>query len=114
MDIIGLRLTEEFYTEQCTSEQTTINHSDPKEVPYVTTWEVEASLRDMKNGRATNACVCVERERGREREGREREIDKERDRERGRYRDEDRQTESQRERMTLHHRHRVYTTQWEV
>ena len=38
----------EFYTEQ-----STIIHSDPSEVPEVTSWEAEAALRDMKNGTAT-------------------------------------------------------------
>ena len=44
---------EEFYTELYNSEQNTIIHTDPKEVPEITSWEVEAALRDMKNGTAT-------------------------------------------------------------
>ena len=44
---------QEFYTEVHNSEQSTIIHTDPKEVPEITPWEVEAALRDMKNGTAT-------------------------------------------------------------
>ena len=44
---------EEFYTEPHDSEHSTIIHTDPKEVPEITSWEVEAALRDMKNGTAT-------------------------------------------------------------
>ena len=44
---------EEFYTELYDSEQNTIIHTDPKEVPHIILWEVEAALRDMKNGTAT-------------------------------------------------------------
>ena len=40
---------EELYTELYDSEQSTILHTDPKEVPEITSSEVEASLRDMKN-----------------------------------------------------------------
>ena len=46
---------EEFYTELYDSEQNTIIHTDPKEVLEITSWEVEAALRDMKNGRATGS-----------------------------------------------------------
>ena len=46
---------EEFYTELYKSEQSTIIHTDPKEVPEITSWEVEAALRDMKNGTATDS-----------------------------------------------------------
>ena len=36
------------------SEQNTVNiiYTNPKEVPKITPWEVEAALRDMKNGTA--------------------------------------------------------------
>ena len=44
---------EEFYTEVYDSEQSTTIHTDPKEVPQITQWEVEAALRDMNNGTAT-------------------------------------------------------------
>ena len=44
---------DEFYSEQYDSEQSTIIHTDPKEVPEITSWEVEAALRYMKNGTAT-------------------------------------------------------------
>ena len=44
---------EELYTELYDSEQSTIIHIDPKDVPEITLWEVEAALRDMKNGTAT-------------------------------------------------------------
>ena len=37
---------EEFYTELYDSEQSTIIHTDPKEVAEITSWEVEAALRD--------------------------------------------------------------------
>ena len=40
---------EEFYTELNDSKHNTIIHTDPKEVPEITSWEVEAALRDMKN-----------------------------------------------------------------
>jgi len=35
---------EEFYTELYDSEQSTIIHTDPEEVPQITSWEVEAAL----------------------------------------------------------------------
>ena len=35
---------EEFYTELYDSEQSTIIHIDQKEVPVITSWEVEAAL----------------------------------------------------------------------
>ena len=44
---------EEFYTELYNNEQSTIIHFDQKEVPVITSWEVEAALRDVKNGTAT-------------------------------------------------------------
>ena len=44
---------EEFYTEPSDSEQSTIIYTDPKEVPEITSWEVEAALGDIKNGTAT-------------------------------------------------------------
>ena len=44
---------EEFYIELYDSEQSTIIHADPKEVPEITTRKVEAALRDMKNATAT-------------------------------------------------------------
>ena len=44
---------EEFYTELYDSEQNTIIHTDPNEVPEITSWEVETALRDMKNSTAT-------------------------------------------------------------
>ena len=46
---------EEFYTELYDSEQSTVIHTDPKEVPQITSWEVEAALRYMKNGAATGS-----------------------------------------------------------
>ena len=48
-----LERIEEFYTELYDSEQSTIIHTDPKDVPVTISWEVEAILRDMKNGTAT-------------------------------------------------------------
>ena len=44
---------EEFYTELYDSKQSTIIHTDPKDVPASTSWQVEAALRDIKNGTAT-------------------------------------------------------------
>ena len=44
---------QEFYTELHSSEKNIIIHTDPKYVPAITLWELEAELRDMKNGRAT-------------------------------------------------------------
>ena len=44
---------EELYTELYDSEKSTIVHADPKAVPEITSWEVEAALRYMKNGIAT-------------------------------------------------------------
>ena len=44
---------EEFYTDLYDSEHNTIIHTYFKEVPEITSWEVEAALRDMKNGTAT-------------------------------------------------------------
>ncbi|KAK2145682.1 hypothetical protein NP493_3881g00003 [Ridgeia piscesae] len=43
----------EFYTELYDSEQNTTYHTDSKDVPQITSWEVEAALRDMKDGTAT-------------------------------------------------------------
>ena len=44
---------EEFYTGLYDSDQSTIIHSDPKDVPEKTSWEVETALQDLKNGTAT-------------------------------------------------------------
>ena len=43
---------EQFYTNATLykSEQSTIIHTDPKELPEIISWEVEAALRDMKMG----------------------------------------------------------------
>ena len=38
---------EEFYTKLYDSEQSTVIHTDPEEVPEITSWEVEAPLRDL-------------------------------------------------------------------
>ena len=45
---------DELYMELYDSEQNTVNiiYTNPKEVPKITPWEVEAALRDMKNGTA--------------------------------------------------------------
>ena len=52
---------EEFYTEQFNSELSTIFHIDPKDTPAIISWEVEASLRDMKNGTTTgNDHISIE------------------------------------------------------
>ena len=48
-----LERIEEFYTELYDSDQTVTIRTDPREVPSVTTWEVEAALKKMKNGKAT-------------------------------------------------------------
>ena len=44
---------EGFYTKQYNSEQSTITITDPNDIPEITSWEVEAALRDMKNVTAT-------------------------------------------------------------
>ena len=44
---------EKFYTELFDSEQSTVFYTEPKKVPEITSWEVEAALRDMKNGTAS-------------------------------------------------------------
>ena len=48
-----LERIEEFYTELYDSDQTVTIRTDPREVPSVTTWEVEAALKKMNNGKAT-------------------------------------------------------------
>ena len=48
-----MKRIEEFYTELYGSEQSATIHTDRKEVPEITYWDVEAALRDMKNGTAT-------------------------------------------------------------
>ena len=45
---------EELYTELYDREQNTVIHTDPKDVPEIISWEVEAALRDMKNTTATS------------------------------------------------------------
>ena len=45
---------EEFYTELYDSEQSATIPADPKEVPELASREIEAALRDMKNGTATS------------------------------------------------------------
>ena len=42
---------EEFYSELYDSDQAVTIQTDPKEVPPITAWEVEAALRKMKNGK---------------------------------------------------------------
>ena len=44
---------EDFYTELYESEQSTLIYTDPKDLPEITSWQMEAALRDMKNGTAT-------------------------------------------------------------
>ena len=34
-------------------------HTDPKDVPAITSWEVEAALQDMKNGKATGNDIYI-------------------------------------------------------
>ena len=40
---------EEFYSELFDSDQAVTIQTDPKEVPPIMAWEVEAALRKMKN-----------------------------------------------------------------
>ena len=47
-----LERIEEFYTKLYDSDQTVTIRTDPREVPSVTPWEVEAALKKMKNGKA--------------------------------------------------------------
>ena len=42
---------EEFYSKLYDSDQAVTIQTDPKEVPPITAWEVEAALRKMKNGK---------------------------------------------------------------
>ena len=42
---------EEFYSELYDSDQAVTIQTDPKEVPPIMAWEVEAALRKMKNGK---------------------------------------------------------------
>ena len=42
---------EEFYSELYDSDEAVTIQTDPKEVPPIMTWEVEAALRKMKNGK---------------------------------------------------------------
>ena len=42
---------EEFYSELDDNDQAVTIQTDPKEVPPIMTWEVEAALRKMKNGK---------------------------------------------------------------
>ena len=42
---------EEFYTKLYGSDQTVTIRTYPREIPSVTTWEVEAALKKMKNGK---------------------------------------------------------------
>ena len=44
---------EEFYSELYDSDQAVTIQTDPKEVPPIMAWEVEAALRKMKNGKET-------------------------------------------------------------
>ena len=41
---------QEFYTKLYDREQSSISHTDPKDVPAITSWEVKAALRDMRMG----------------------------------------------------------------
>ena len=49
----AIKRIEGFYTELYDSEQSTIIHTDPKEIPEITSRDVEAALRDMEDGTAT-------------------------------------------------------------
>ena len=42
---------EEFYSELYDSDQAVTIQTDPKEVPPIMAWEVEAAVRKMKNGK---------------------------------------------------------------
>ena len=42
---------DEFCSESYDSDQAVTIQTDPKEVPPITAWEVEAALRKMKNGK---------------------------------------------------------------
>ena len=42
---------EEFYSELYDGDQAVTIQTDPKEVPSIMAWEVEAALRKMKNGK---------------------------------------------------------------
>ena len=52
---------DEFYTELYDSEQSTMVHTDQNDVSDITSWEVEAALRDLKNVTATgNVHINIE------------------------------------------------------
>ena len=46
---------EEFYSELYDSDQAVTIQTDPKEVPPITAWEVEAAIRKMKNGKEASS-----------------------------------------------------------
>ena len=52
--------TEEFYTELFDNEQSTIIHIDLKEVPEITSWEVEVAINidSLKAGEDTISRIC--------------------------------------------------------
>ena len=53
--------TEELYTELYNSEQSTVFHNNPKQLPKIPSREGEAALRYMKNGTATgNAHINID------------------------------------------------------
>ncbi len=52
---------DEFYSELYDSDQAVTIQTDPKEVPPIMAWEVEAALRKIKNGKdAGNDHVNIE------------------------------------------------------
>ncbi len=42
---------DEFYSELYNSDQAVTIQTDPEEIPPIMAWEVEATLRKMKNGK---------------------------------------------------------------
>ena len=50
---------EEFYSELCDSDQAVTIQTDPKEIPPIMAWEVEAALSKMQNGK--EACITERR-----------------------------------------------------
>ena len=53
---------QKFYVELNDSEQSAIIHINPKEVPEIILWEVEAALRDMKNGQQYATTIYIHRD----------------------------------------------------
>ena len=54
-NIITFYATTEFYTELFDCQECAVIHTDRNEIPEITSWEVEAALRDTRNWGATDS-----------------------------------------------------------